>query len=80
MRGLCLLQFEMGVTAETDVDYGRIYGPFPAVGHIPQSHFIGYLTADERHDTGSVKVTFILFFKRNQILYSESKRPSVVPK
>ncbi|XP_053379449.1 uncharacterized protein LOC123562157 [Mercenaria mercenaria] len=46
----------MGVTAETDVDYGRIYGPFPAVGHIPQSHFIGYLTADDRHDTGGVKI------------------------
>ncbi|KAL4241133.1 methyltransferase [Mactra antiquata] len=46
----------MGVTAELDVDYGRIYGPFPAVGHIQQTHFIGYLTADERQDTGQVKI------------------------
>lgn len=46
----------MGVITVTDVDYGRIYGPFPDVGHIPQSYFIGYLTADERHETGHVKI------------------------
>ncbi|KAH3869074.1 hypothetical protein DPMN_032232 [Dreissena polymorpha] len=46
----------MGAIAETDVDYGRIFGPFPAVGHIPPTHFIGYLTSDEKSVTGDFKV------------------------
>ncbi|KAH3810603.1 histone-lysine N-methyltransferase PRDM9-like [Dreissena polymorpha] len=46
----------MGVIVETDVDYGRIFGPFPAVGHISPTHFIGYLTSDEKRVTGDFKV------------------------
>ncbi|XP_052268499.1 histone-lysine N-methyltransferase PRDM9-like [Dreissena polymorpha] len=46
----------MGVIAETDVDYGRNFGPFPAVGHIPPTHFIGYLTSDEKRVTCDYKV------------------------
>ncbi|XP_052776452.1 uncharacterized protein LOC128214165 [Mya arenaria] len=46
----------MGVVAETDVDYGAIYGPFPAVGNIPSAHFIGYLTSDSVRETASVRV------------------------
>ena len=46
----------MGVITETDVDYGRIFGPFPAVGHIPASHFIGLLTGDDRNESTNIKV------------------------
>jgi len=46
----------MGVITVSDVDYGRIFGPFPDVCSVPASHFIGYITADVRPDTGCVKV------------------------
>jgi len=44
----------------SDVDYGRIFGPFPDVCSVPASHFIGYITADVRPDTGCVKVGYYI--------------------
>ena len=48
---------EMGIETDSDIDYGRIFGPFPDVGQISKSFFIGLLTTDEHEDNCNVKVT-----------------------
>ena len=46
----------MGIETDSDIDYGRIFGPFPDVGQIYKSFFIGLLTTDEHDDNSNIKV------------------------
>ena len=53
----------MVVITKVNIDYGKIFGPFPAVGHIPPSHFIGLLTADQRTESTNISVITILYVR-----------------
>ena len=46
----------MGIETDCDIDYGRIFGPFPEVGQISKSYFIGLLTTDDKEENQNVKV------------------------
>ena len=46
----------MGIETDSDIDYGRIFGPFPDVGQIYKSFFIGLLTTDEHEENSNIKV------------------------
>lgn len=51
----------MGIETDSDIDYGRIFGPFPEVGQISKSFFIGLLTTDEHEEYSNIKVTSFRF-------------------
>ncbi|XP_033735855.1 uncharacterized protein LOC117324216 [Pecten maximus] len=47
----------MGVITVCDIDYGRIFGPFPVqVALMDPTYVIGMLTQDTRHDSPSIEV------------------------
>ncbi|KAK3602457.1 hypothetical protein CHS0354_005923 [Potamilus streckersoni] len=56
----------MGVITEYDIDYGRIFGPFPTIENIDSAHFIGLMTKDTLND--SHRITIDVRGERNAIL------------
>ncbi|KAL3875719.1 hypothetical protein ACJMK2_033644 [Sinanodonta woodiana] len=46
----------MGVITEYDIDYGRIFGPFPSIENIDSAHFIGLLTKDTLNDSHRISI------------------------
>ena len=55
----------MGIETDSDIDYGRIFGPFPEVGQISKSFFIGLLTTDEQNEHHNIKVRTIFLEQLN---------------